>query len=346
MYDLMATQRTILNDPELTPAQKGFLWTCTLRADNKTGKVRDSQENLAHYSRVNFKTVSNWINNFPAVNKYFRTKKRGRMLDLWFINVNLEVSLYDTRPSKIREELDNTPSEMEYPEENGANTPSDMEYQTVANSSQSVTPSEIPNTPSEIPNTPSEMEPSTCSSTVSSTDDAPAALVDSSLLDSKEDGLNDVVDTPLIEVSESPFVLSEEVPLNDVEDSPLTDKEEDAAVDVETDEIDWDAFDAFADYTPEVDDTQKRKEDAVADFGKWFDGLEDGIVKDVASFGVVHRKFHGTEKIKAVALQATDEKYEWCGNNVSLRYTYAVMDLGDIADSNELVSTTTDDDEW
>ena len=224
-YDMMETLRTIKNDPELTASQKYFLVTCVMSADNKTGKVKNSQENLAHYAQINFKTVSKWLNKHPEVMKYFISKKRGRMLDLWFVPVTLEVSLHDTRPSKMREELDNTPSEMEYSEDDESNTPPEMEEQTVTDELQSDTPSEIPNTPSEV-------EPSTSSSTLSSTN-APAAqdFVDDSLAKEDDDISLVVIDdaSPLLEVNDAvpSLPVVEVTPGDDVEkDAPAASEDE------------------------------------------------------------------------------------------------------------------------
>jgi len=86
------------------------------------------------------------------------------------------------------------------------------------------------------------VEPSTSSSTLSSTNDTPpAAAQDSSIFDSKE--RDDV--TPLVVIDEPSFASKNGEPAFDVVEK------NDTPAAPDDDEIDWDAFDAFADYTPE-----------------------------------------------------------------------------------------------
>ena len=306
-FDLMNTQSTIQNDPDLTASQKAFLFVAARCTNNDNSKVKNSQENLAHYAQINFKTVSKWLTKHEEVRKYFIMKKRGRMLDLWFKEeVPLTARLFDTLPSRLRDEASNTPSEVE--------------YQTVTEQSQSDTPSEIPNTPSEV-------EPSTLTSTSSSTlpstlivgADAPPLPQENNLEQgevTKEEEVV-VVDSPLDSNSvELPFVSNKSSApssdeLNSFWDSYLESKEETSAP---------------ADVSSNEDGPAREWVDITFEaFEKW---LEEASPEEqvVAIYGYDYKRYDSLERIMKTAVESTKPQYdEWTA--VATKYAYAEKEV-------------------
>ncbi|WDS61320.1 hypothetical protein SEA_MINIFLAYER_13 [Satellite phage MiniFlayer] len=62
------------------------------------------------------------------------------------------------------------------------------------------------------------------------------------------------------------------------------------------------------------------------EFGKWFEGASDAE-KDVAAFAFEHRKYDSYEKIVKSAQESLKAQYDEWGDNVSLRYNYASMNV-------------------
>jgi hypothetical protein len=310
-FDLMNTQKTIQNDPDLTPAQKGFLFVASRCTDNNTAKVKNSQENLAHYAQINPKTVSKWLTQHEEVKKYFVSKKRGRMLDLWF-KEEVETSgwLKDTLPSKLRDEAPETPSEMDYQtvaEQSQSDTPSEM----------TDTPSEIPNTPSEMTDTPSEVEPSTITSTLSSTlSSTKTAGADAPSLNSRDNETQGRDEEIVEESVESSLVIDSnpsEPSLEEINaffDSFLASSERQSS----------------APAAPAEEETRPAAEDiTMDDFLAW---AEEASEEEqlVAVYGLEHKKYDALQKVILVAEESKKPEYDWC-NNEAQRYTYAEQNV-------------------
>jgi len=77
------------------------------------------------------------------------------------------------------------------------------------------------------------------------------------------------------------------------------------------------------------DKEEDQEENAPAvDINAWFnrDDIEE-VSKDVAAYGMVHRKNDSYGYILAVAEEAAKEEYDLWGTNLNMRYTYAAMNV-------------------
>lgn len=136
-FDVLGAQRTIRDDKALSSTDAWILICAVLRTDNKTTKVRYSLEGLAVDAKVSRKTVVRAFQK-PEVLKYFKTVERtSRRVDLWF---------YESMRDMVSLNTDEGLSVRNGNEGHGVHN----EGHTVLNEGQEVTPS-------------------TCSSTLSST---------------------------------------------------------------------------------------------------------------------------------------------------------------------------------
>ncbi|WP_153176031.1 hypothetical protein [Streptomyces sp. E2N171] len=111
-----------------------------------------------------------------------------------------------------------------------------------------------------------------------------------------------------------------------------------------TDEPTTEEEDMFEDQDQEEDQAENTP---VVDINAWFsrDDIEE-VSKDVAAYGMVHRKHDSYAYILAVAEEAAKEEYNVWEQNLAMRYTYASMNV-DVAsiperDTRNLVMA----DEW
>ena len=322
---------------ELTPATKCFAWgvfkrmygvkivsnpgSNTIYDDTKVGKSKhsDHRKKLAGCGAMSMKLVKNDKGDWDSYEYTLNLHWDG----------NGAFLIEGSNPQGTTPEIDSSAtSEGSYPE--GTTLPP-TGYEGTTQRVGGVLPTGSSNT---INNTTKKTVTNTLKNT-------PPAAAESVISDSKED----VDDSPLL-------VVNEDSPLSVVTDSAFDVVKSNAADDVENgpaeeedEEVDWEDFDAFADYEPTKEEVPMKSQTESLTFGEWFDSLQEGTVKDVAAFGIIHRKFHGQEKIKAVAIKSVDSEFDWCDNPV-MRYTYAALELQDMPDSGGRAANDTDQDEW
>jgi hypothetical protein len=197
-------------------------------------------------------------------------------------------------------------------------TPSEVDYQTVAEQSQSDTPSEMTDTPSEIPNTPSEMtdtpsevEPSTITSTLSSTSPSTkTAGADAPSLNSRdnEEQGEDVEVTK--NVVDSSFVEDTSPSLDDIEkfwESTLVVNEVSSA-------------------PAAREEGPAQEEDMTMDsFLDWAESASEEE-QEVAAYGLECKRYDALNKVVLVAKESTKPEYDrW--TTLAHKYTYAEQNV-------------------